>query len=388
MGMATGITATHTYTEVGDYLVTLAVENCGGGNMATKAYTVTVVALDIVDVTYEMDGLEVTFDADVSGTEPITYTWDFGDGTGWTGTTYTVTHVYTDDICYTVTLTATNAAGEDTWSEEICLCLPVEGVDFTWDPETGVIDEPVMFTATEPITGTAPFSYTWDFGDEMGMATGITATHTYTAVGDYLVTLTVENCGGDNMAMKQYTVTVAALDIVDVTYEIDGWEVTFDADVSGARPITYTWDFGDGEDWTGTTPTVTHEYAAGGCYTVVLTATNAAGSDSWTGEVCLCVPVEGVDFGWDPETGIAGEEIAFTAAEPLTGTAPFIYTWDFGDETGVGMGMMVTHVYEAAGVYTVTLTVENECGMAMVEYVVTVEPAIMEIYLPVVLKNS
>jgi PKD repeat protein len=121
---------------------------------------------------------------------------------------------------------------------------------------------------------------------------------------------------------------------------------------------------------------------------VTLEVENACGTDTWTEEICVCQPVDGVDFSWDPETGIAGEEITFTAAEPLTGTAPFTYTWDFGDETEMGIGMTVTHVYEMAGVYTVTLTVENACGMAMVEYVVTVEPAIMEIYIPILLRNS
>jgi hypothetical protein len=98
-------------------------------------------------------------------------------------------------------------------------------------------------------------------------------------------------------------------------------------------------------------------------------------------------PVDGVDFTWEPEVGIEGEPILFTAMEPLAGTPPFTYTWDFGD-LGTGMGMTATHIYEMAGVYTVTLWVENACGMAMMEHAVTVEPGIMEIYLPVVLKNS
>jgi PKD repeat protein len=66
---------------------------------------------------------------------------------------------------------------------------------------------------------------------------------------------------------------------------------------------------------------------------------------------------------------------------------PFTYTWDFGD-LGTGVGMTTTHIYEMAGVYTVTLWVENACGGAMMEHVLTVESALMEIFVPVILKNS
>jgi PKD repeat protein len=55
----------------------------------------------------------VTFDgsgsADADGNVPLTYAWDFGDGT--TGTGVTAGHTYTADATYTVTLTVTDALG-------------------------------------------------------------------------------------------------------------------------------------------------------------------------------------------------------------------------------------------------------------------------------------
>ena len=39
------------------------------------------------------------------------------------------------------------------------------------------------------------------------------------------------------------------------------------------------------------------------------------------------------------------------------------YVWDFGDgETLTTTGSQVTHYYDTAGVYTVTLTITNSCG--------------------------
>jgi PKD repeat protein len=56
----------------------------------------------------------VDFDANVQGDTPITYEWDFGDGSSGTGSE--VSHTYTEPGTYTVTLTATNEAGSDTRS--------------------------------------------------------------------------------------------------------------------------------------------------------------------------------------------------------------------------------------------------------------------------------
>jgi PKD repeat protein len=49
-------------------------------------------------------------------------------------------------------------------------------------------------------------------------------------------------------------------------------------DTSTGSPTSWAWDFGDGA--TATTADPTHTYAVDGSYTVTLTATNAAGSDS------------------------------------------------------------------------------------------------------------
>ena len=48
-------------------------------------------------------------------------------------------------------------------------------------------------------------TYAWDFGDG-GMATTVTATHTYTAVGNYTVSLTVAGTSGTDVKTKSVTV--------------------------------------------------------------------------------------------------------------------------------------------------------------------------------------
>jgi PKD repeat protein len=88
-----------------------------------------------------------------------------------------------------------------------------------------------------------------------------------------------------------------------------------------------------------------------------------------------------------PETPLVGESVSFAATEPLMGTPPFTYTWDFGDGFG-DVGQAVNHAYGAADDYEVTLMVENACGEASIAETVTVEMGMHYIYLPIVVKND
>jgi len=76
-------------------------------------------AATIDSVTYTVNGLEVTFDATVSGAAPFTFAWDFGDG--YTSALEDPVHTYADTGCYQVTLTVSNECGEATWTEQICV---------------------------------------------------------------------------------------------------------------------------------------------------------------------------------------------------------------------------------------------------------------------------
>ena len=64
-------------------------------------------------------GALITFTATASGTQPIDFTWDFGDS--FTSTGSTVTHSYVDADGYTVALSATNACGDDFVSKDITI---------------------------------------------------------------------------------------------------------------------------------------------------------------------------------------------------------------------------------------------------------------------------
>jgi len=159
-------------------------------------------------------------------------------------------------------------------------CAPVEGADFVWMPTLPLVGEVVTFTASA--TGTPPLLFAWSFGDDTG-GLGEIQTHTYQGVGEYTVMMTATNCAASPVVVTHtvsVTQTCEALEGLDFSWSpitpFAGEVVTFTAVASGSSPVTFDWLFGDGEAGSGAV--IAHGYAAGGTYTVILTANNCAGA--------------------------------------------------------------------------------------------------------------
>jgi subtilisin family serine protease len=138
-----------------------------------------------------------------AGTPPISYTWNFGDATPPLAGVEYPTHTYAAAGTYTVWLTATNAAGTDVASgtvEILPLCAPVEILTIT----PTIAGCSVSFEAA--LTGDAPFTYLWSFGDGVTDTVAM-PTHVY-ATGTYTGTLEVSNCGTAGHDAMSFTVTV------------------------------------------------------------------------------------------------------------------------------------------------------------------------------------
>jgi PKD repeat protein len=210
--------------------------------------------------------------------EPITYTWDLGDGTTASGAI--VTHIYTATGGYTVVLTATNCTTATATAVHtitvVPACLPLGGLDFSWLPVTPTVDEEVAFTGTVA-TGDEPITYTWKL-EVGGWKEGQVVTHSYALPGLYTVWLTATNCAtATATALHTLTVvlpppTCTAGAILSVTTDISGCAVTLGAELSGDPPFTYLWDFGPFGTSTATNPRV--DFQTSGTYTGTLNVWN------------------------------------------------------------------------------------------------------------------
>ncbi len=90
-----------------------------------------------------------------------------------------------------ITLTASNVQGSNTFSEEAYIVvndMPTAGFTFSDD----------MGTVTFTNTSTGATSYEWDFGDNSPVSNGENPVHTYAENGQYEVILTATNdCGSE-----------------------------------------------------------------------------------------------------------------------------------------------------------------------------------------------
>lgn len=153
---------------------------------------------------------------------------------------------------------------------------------FSADVTSGT--EPLTVTFTDASTNT-PTSWFWTFGDG-GTSTLRNPVHIYSDPGTYTVSLTVTNAAGSDTETKTGYITVyaaasapTAAFTADYTSGTAPLTVTF-TDSSTGNPTSWLWDFGDGTTSTDQNPV--HTYTISGSYTVTLTVSNTAGSDSET----------------------------------------------------------------------------------------------------------
>ncbi len=139
-----------------------------------------------------------------NGSPIISYEWDFdGDGNidRITGTP-TTSYDYNYNKRYRATLTVTDDGGQtDTRSTEIVVNIPPFAI-ISSPCRTATTDESIHFSAGASYDDDGSIvTYVWNFGDgQTRTSASSTATHTYTEVGSYPLTVTViDDLGATDM---------------------------------------------------------------------------------------------------------------------------------------------------------------------------------------------
>lgn len=148
----------------------------------------------------ESGGFTASVNEDATG--PVSYMWNWGDGTESTG--MSASHSYSAPGSYTVSVTAEGPLNSDT---ETCLVNVVEPTypptlsSCRVSPSSADIGQSVTVSAN--VSGTEPYEVSVDFGDGSS-ASSLPATHSYSDPSTYTVTITATNAFGSDTC----TVTV------------------------------------------------------------------------------------------------------------------------------------------------------------------------------------
>jgi PKD repeat protein len=379
-GAGEGPAPSHVYAEPGTYQVTLTVTDASETirNTASDSLTVIVNARPIADAGPDLVAapgetvtLQATRSLDPDGTIAA-YEWDFRDGE--TGTGEVVRHAFAEPGTYAVRLTVRDDTGHEEAVDHAETTVFVNarpvaeaGADIAAAP-----GDEVRFSAAASYDSDGSIaSWRWDFSDLDEPMEGPEIVRVFDQPGVYSAQLTVtDDSGASNaVAVDSLRIAINHRPVADAGPRIvtDKTTITFDGtrslDADG-DPLAYHWDFGDGTRADGAV--VTHTYAAGGIYPVVLTVDDGTGLDNSSARTATEVAINRAPVAVAGEnTEVCTGDIVVLDGSQSTDPEGGVlrYAWDFGDGTGSEV-VNPTKTYLKGGTYAVTLTVRDDSGLA------------------------
>ncbi len=341
----------------------------------------------------ETSGATIEFDAtnsyDPDGRDLNYIIWYFGDGQVSRGAV--VSHTYHQPGTYVVTLTVTDVCrtrgtdhaivtitGDSTDPGDPCDGNVPPTAHVSGSP-SAVLGDAILFNGNTSSDSDGQIDkFAWDFGDG-STAVGSFAGHNFLQPGTFTVTLTVtDDCGATDTDVMVVTITepdpCAGNEAPVANAGLDrsaepGRTLWF----SGANSrdadgwiAAYEWNFGDGSSTSGRT--VPHVFADPGTYDVSLTVTDncgASASQSVTVSIVAADPCAGnqaptANAGSNRMADV-GATLTFDAGGSSDDGTITSFRWTFGDGASA-TGRAVSHAFDEAGTYTVTLTVTDDCG--------------------------
>lgn len=365
---ATVANPTHTYMNNGVYTVRLTVTDLNGctSTIVRPAHIIlrSPQAQFIANRTNVCPGDAIQFtDLSVADTTLISWQWDFGDGS--VSTQRNPAKVYMNPGTYTVRLVITNVLGCVDEEVKIAYVNVNTRPDAQFVPNTpaGCTPFTVSLNNTTVANSNLISGYEWTFGNGLS-STLPNPSVTYTTAGIYTITLVAIDQNGcrdtATRTLQSFNLPTARFRASDSTGCAPKTVTFIDQSTRGSgNIISYVWNFGDGNSSTAQFPT--HTYLNDGIYTVTLTVTDQNGcSHTLTKPNYIRLTRPAANFSGTPTQVCPGETVQFTDLS-VADTTLTNWLWSFGDGATSTL-RNPSHVYTAAGQYTVTLRVRNVFG--------------------------
>ena len=292
--------------------------------------------------------------ANVSGTEPLSYSWSSGDSNG-SSSTYSPS--WSTEGAKTVSLTVRNSAGSDSDSTAVTVMTP-PSISSLGCPSSATVNQAISCSPT--VTGTEPLTYSWSGGDSDSGQSGSTYSPSWSTTGNKTVSLTVTNAVGSDSDSANVGGDVPPPDpAISCTPSTVATNRSVSCEVSsnsGGVISTYAWSGGPSN---GSGSSYSPSWSSAGSKTVSLTASNAGGSGSDSTSVTVMIPPSISSLGC-PSSATVNQ--AISCSPTVTGTEPLTYSWSGGDSDSGQSGSTYSPSWSTDGNKTVSLTVTNDVG--------------------------
>lgn len=307
-----------------------------------------------------------------NGDQINTVSWNFGDGSP-TSNQNCPTHAYTSNGTKTVTLTTTGGqCGNQTITKNIYISSLATPHPYVWTmSNTSCPTVPVSFNTNTYV------SYSWNFGDP-GSGVNNTSSlqnplHTYSATGNYIATLVVQNGCGISGSTTSQTISI----LNNPPFPNQSWfrienspsscpnsNVNFNAPNGYA---SYEWNFGDGSAVVTTTNNYNNHFYGNMQmnHTVSVKITSPCGNDTTISSIINITN----NAPWpnypefkleNPSLSCPNSNIGFNAPGGYNS-----YQWNFGDGSVVvtTTNNYNNHTYgNILTTYNVSVILTNSCG--------------------------
>ncbi len=330
---------------------TVAVTNAAGCTGLSQAISVEMLPLAEPSFSTATNDLNANFIN--TSTNSTSYSWDFGDpNAGASNTSFEAnpTHDFSAPGTYTVTLTASNACGEQSFSQTVQAVCPVLSVAAAANGAAEICPGTSLLLAATPGYG----GYQWMLGGNP-IANSNAANFTASEPGAYTVAVTdAAGCTGMSQG-----VSVELLPLAEPSFSTATNALSASFTNTSSNSTSYSWDFGDpnaGASNTSFEANPTHDFSAPGTYTVTLAASNSCGEQSITQTVQAGCPAVSVTATANGPTAICpGTSILLTATPGYEG-----YQWLLGGNP-IANSNAANFTASEPGAYTVAVTNAAGC---------------------------
>ncbi len=348
------VNSVHTYTNSGNYAVTMNAVNVSGcSNSITQGITIyakpsaNFTTVDTICLTDQVtfSNLSQNTDGFITG-----YTWDFNG----LGTSNLANPVFSQLVtgANQVVLSVLNSVGcTDSISKTVVVReKPIAGFEF----QNACLGLPITFVNTS-IGGNIQTFYNWNFGDGQTNSS-VNPIYSYSSSGNYMVSLRVSNtfqCA-DTMLLPLTVFSQPQIDF-STNNACLGDTTFFTPVISGVSGYSTQWIFGDG--FSDTTSIASHVYTNYGDFQAQLTVLSDSGCSQQLVKNVKVYAIPNAVF--NVPNGCMFDSLIFTNYSSIP-IGSVTASWDLGNNFSSDWNPV--NAYDTEGVYQIELIVSSNFG--------------------------